>query len=100
MLRYLRFLWKCSQNKFQFFSYSPLQKAIFLAENNLSFFAGIYYLDSKEYAEAAICFEKAKAYKHLIITYQKLGYYSKAISLADQKKYYERGAAISLYIHD
>ena len=100
MLRYLRFLWKCSQTKFQFFSYSPLQKAMFLAENNLSFLAGIYYLDAKEYADAATCFEKAKAYKHLIITYQKLGYHHKAIDLAEQKHYYERGAAISLHIHD
>lgn len=100
MLRYIRFLWKCSQVRFQFFSYPSLQKARFLAENNLSFLAGIYYLDSKEYTEASTCFEKAKAYKHLIITYQKLGLYNKAIALADQKKYYERGAAICLHIHD
>ncbi|QEH68964.1 hypothetical protein QTL86_08370 [Cellulosilyticum sp. ST5] len=100
MLRYIRFLWKCSQTRFQFFSYPSLQKAKFLAENNLSFLAGIYYLDSKEYTEAASCFEKAGAYKHLIIAYQKQGLYGKAITLADQKKYYERGAAICLHIHD
>lgn len=100
MLRYIRFLWKCSQVKFKFFSYPSLQKAKFLAENNLSFLAGIYYLDSKDYAEAATCFEKAKAYKHLIIAYQKQGLYGRAITLADQKKYYERGAAICLHIHN
>ncbi|ADZ83518.1 hypothetical protein [Cellulosilyticum lentocellum] len=85
MLRYIRFLWKCSQTRFQFFSYPSLQKAKFLAENNLSFLAGIYYLDSKEYTEAASCFEKAGAYKHLIIAYQKQGLYGRAITLADQK---------------
>ena len=71
-----------------------------MAQNNLSFLAGIYYMDAKEYADASSAFEKTKAYKHLIIAYEKQGLYSKALSLADEKHYYELGAKICLHIHD
>ncbi len=100
MIRYLNFLIDCMKTGFKFFTYPALQKAKILAENNLSFWAGIYYLDLKEYIDAAICFEKAHAYKHLIICYQKQGLYHKAIALADEKKYYERGAKICLHIQN
>lgn len=100
IIRYLVFLIRCFRNHFKFFSYPPLEKAKVLAQNNLSFWAGLYYMDAKEYADASACFEKTKAYKHLIVAYDKQGLYSKALSLADQKHYYELGAKISLRIND
>lgn len=57
-------------------------------------------MDVKEYADAALCFEKTKAYKHLIIAYEKQGLYSQALALADEKNYYELGAKICLHIND
>lgn len=48
----------------------------------------------KNYTQAADCFEKTSAYTHLIVTYQKLGLYSKAIELADERKYYKKGALL------
>lgn len=100
ILRYLSFLLKCSQKHIHYFSCPTLEQAKLLAENNLSFLAGIHYLECKEYADASSCFEKAKAYKHLIITSAKLGNYSKALDLADEKGYYELGAKIAIQIQD
>ena len=100
MLKYIRFLLKCLKQRLTFFSLSLSEKADYLSKNNLSFIAGIYYLDIKDYLKASKCFEKANAYKHLIISYQKLGYYSKAIALSEEKKYYERGASICMHIND
>ena len=100
MLKYFKFLLKCLKNKFSFLSLSTQEKALYLSQNNLSFLAGIYYLDLKDYEKATRCFKKAKAYKHLIICYQKLGYYNKAITLSEEKKYYERGAAICMHINN
>lgn len=77
-----------------------MEKAKILAQNNLSFWAGLYYMDVKEYTDASSCFEKTKAYKHLIIAYEKQGLYSKALILADEKHYYELGAKICLHIND
>lgn len=91
---------RCQRNHFNFFSAAPLDKAKALAQSNLSFWAGLYYMDSKEYADASSCFEKTKAYKHLIIAYEKQGLYSKALALADEKGYYELGAKISIRIND
>lgn len=100
MIKYLKFLLNCIKDRFSFFSFKEIDKATYLSKNNLSFIAGIYYLDLKDYEKASECFEKAKAYKHLIICYQKLGYYTKAITLSEEKKYYERGASICMHIND
>ena len=100
ILRYLAFLLKCNQKHIPYFSSPALEQAKLLAENNLSFLAGIHYLDCKEYVDASLCFEKAKAYKHLVIAYAKSGSYSKALDLADEKGFYELGAKIAIHIED
>lgn len=100
ILRYLTFLLRCSRHPIQYFSSSPLEQAKLLAEHNLSFLAGIHYMDSKEYTDASLAFEKAKAYKHLVIAYAKQGCYSKALELADEKGFHKLGAKIALHIHD
>ena len=87
-------------NKFAFLSYPALEKANFLSQKHLSFWAGLNYMDCHEYNEACDAFERSKAYKHLIIAYAKNGYYQKALSLAHQKKYYKLGAKIALHHHD
>ena len=97
LLRYIRFLIKCSKNHFDFFKAPPIEKARSLAESNLSFWAGIYYLDSKEYVEAAFCFEKAHAHKHHIIALQKQGLYTQAVTLADDTRHYKLGAKLALH---
>ncbi len=51
-------------------------------------------MELKYYPQAAECFEKTKAHSHLILVYQKLGLYSKAIEIADQRKYYKKGALL------
>ena len=100
ILKYIHFLVKCSKNQFHFFNYTPLKKAQVLAHHNLSFLAGLYYLDLKEYKEAAHCFEKCNAHKHLMVTYQKQGLYSKAIEIAEHKHYYKSGAKMCMHIHN
>ncbi|MDF2877807.1 MAG: hypothetical protein K0S30_903 [Clostridia bacterium] len=94
MYHYFIFLIRCIQQKFKFFIWPLHKKAIFLEKNKLYFWAGILYMELKDYNNAAVCFEAAHAYLHLILVYQKLGLYSKAIELADEKKYYKKGALL------
>ncbi|WP_069998155.1 hypothetical protein [Cellulosilyticum sp. I15G10I2] len=93
-MSYLFFLIYCIKTKFRFFLWSNEKKAIILEKYKLYFWAGIFYKELKNYSKAADCFELAHAYPHLILVYQKLGLYSKAIELADQKKYYKKGALL------
>lgn len=93
-MKYLYFLFYCFRTNFKFFFECTEVKAHLLATNKLFFWAGILYMEIKNYAQAMTCFEKTHAYSHLILVYQKLGLYSKAIELADQKKYYKKGAAL------
>ena len=100
ILRYLRFLIKCSRRHLNYFSSPTLEQAKLLAENNLSFLAGVHYMNAKEYAQASSCFKQAKAYKHLVVSYAKQGFYGKALDLADEKGFYELGAKIASHIQD
>lgn len=93
-MTYLFFFIKCLKNKCRFFFLPLKQKATVLEKNRLYFFAGILYLELKDYSRAAFCFEITHSYYHLIFAYQKLGLYSKAIEIADRQKYYKKGASL------
>ncbi|OON95774.1 MAG: hypothetical protein ATN36_07555 [Epulopiscium sp. Nele67-Bin005] len=96
MLKYIKFAGACLFKKFNFFKLTDDIKANVLFKYELYFWAGLLYGKLNNYEQAVICFENCNAPKQLFISYQKCGRISAALQLAEEKKYYEQGAKLSL----